>query len=249
MHYLMVLLLAVGSPRRSHRPPTSISRSMDKLGTSISRLQDLKATSQVLINTHKSTSIIKLPTIVRCREEGDQLAFGKELVAILDDLMGTTDQVKVVFDEESGDNVGAKGERDTTFVLSPTTNILIRVRPEQITKQTSIRDIRRTHDRSNLVKRVQVRRKSTMHTKDLLINNSSNRQAIKAISKDPPELNRESPLALVVEAVDAVDTGTFVVAAEDEKVLWVLDLVGEEEGDGFEGLAAAVNVITQEKVI
>lgn len=65
-----------------------------------------------------------------------------------------------------------------------------------------------------------------MHTKDLLINNGSNRQAIEAISKDSPELDGESPLALVVEAVDAVDAGTFVVATENEKVLWVLDLVG-----------------------
>jgi len=34
-----------------------------------------------------------------------------------------------------------------------------------------------------------------------------------------------------------------VVAAEDIKVLGVLDFVGEEEADGFQGLFAAVHVV------
>jgi len=40
-----------------------------------------------------------------------------------------------------------------------------------------------------------------------------------------------------------------VVAAEDEEVLGVFDLVGEEEADGLEGLLAAVDVVSEEEVI
>ena len=45
-------------------------------------------------------------------------------------------------------------------------------------------------------------------------------------------LNSYSILTFVVEPVDPVNTGTFVVAPEEEEVLRVLDLVGEQEAAG-----------------
>ena len=40
-----------------------------------------------------------------------------------------------------------------------------------------------------------------------------------------------------------------MITAQDEEVLWILDLVREEQADGFEGLFAAVHVIAQEEVV
>lgn len=54
---------------------------------------------------------------------------------------------------------------------------------------------------------------------------------------------------LIVEAVDAVDGSTLVVAPEQEKVLWVFDLVGQQKADGFQGLLPSVHVVAQEKVV
>lgn len=64
-----------------------------------------------------------------------------------------------------------------------------------------------------------------MHSENLLINNGCNRQAVKAVGKCLPKLNVVSSLALVVEAIDAVDGGAFVVTAKNKKVFWVFDLV------------------------
>ncbi len=66
-----------------------------------------------------------------------------------------------------------------------------------------------------------------MHGEDLLINDSSNWQAVEAVSEGLPQLDVVAALALVVEAVDAVDGCALVVTTEDEEVLRVLDLVGE----------------------
>jgi hypothetical protein len=41
---------------------------------------------------------------------------------------------------------------------------------------------------------------------------------------------------LIVEAVDAVDAGTLVVAAQNEEILGVLDLVSKQEADRFQRL-------------
>ncbi len=66
-----------------------------------------------------------------------------------------------------------------------------------------------------------------MHGEDFLVNNSCNWQAIEAIGKSLPQLNVIPPLALVVESIDPIDRGTLMIPTKDEKVLWILDLVGK----------------------
>lgn len=88
-----------------------------------------------------------------------------------------------------------------------------------------------------------------MHGENLLINDGSNGQAVEAVGKGLPELNVVAALALVIEAVDAVDGRALVVAAENEEVFGVLDLVGEEKADGLKGLLATVDVVAEEEVV
>ena len=94
--------------------------------------------------------------------------------------------------------------------------------------------ISRTHNTTNLLHRVKVRAQTTVHGEDLLVNDGGNRQAVEAVGESLPQLDVVSSLALVVEAIDTVDGGAFVVATEDEEVLGVPDLVGEEQADGLE---------------
>jgi hypothetical protein len=88
-----------------------------------------------------------------------------------------------------------------------------------------------------------------VHREDLLIDDSSDRKAVEAVGEGLPQLDVVSSLALVVEAVDAVDGSALVVTAEDEEVLGVLDLVCEEQANGLEGLLATVYVVAEEEVV
>jgi len=96
---------------------------------------------------------------------------------------------------------------------------------------------------------VQVRAETTVHCEDLLIDDSGNGQAIEAVGEGLPELNVVSALALIVESIDTVDRRALVVAAEDEEVLGVLDLVCEKQADGLERLLASVDVVAKESVV
>ena len=51
-------------------------------------------------------------------------------------LMGPTDEVEVVSVEELAHHVRPKGEADPTIILTPALNILVRVRPQQVTQQS-----------------------------------------------------------------------------------------------------------------
>jgi hypothetical protein len=106
-----------------------------------------------------------------------------------------------------------------------------------------------THDTADLLHRVKIGAQAAVHGENLLVDNGSNRQAIEAVRKCLPELDVVTTLAFVVETVDTVDRRALVVAAQDEEVLGVLDLVCEEQADGLQGLLAAIYIITEEEVV
>lgn len=65
--------------------------------------------------------------------------------------MGTADQIQVVLVQEFGYHLRAKGKRYTPVILPPAQNILVWVRPEQITQETLVRNIGGAHDASDLL--------------------------------------------------------------------------------------------------
>lgn len=88
-----------------------------------------------------------------------------------------------------------------------------------------------------------------MHGKDLLIDDRGNWQAIEAVGECLPQLDVVSSFALIVETVNAVDGCALVVATKHEEVLWVFDLVCEEQANRFQGLFATIDVVTEEEVV
>jgi hypothetical protein len=70
----------------------------------------------------------------------------------------------------------------------------------------------------------------------LLVDERGDGQAVEAVGEGLPQADVVAPLALIVKPVDAVDGRALVVAAEEEKVLGVLDLIREQQADGLEGL-------------
>ncbi len=66
-----------------------------------------------------------------------------------------------------------------------------------------------------------------MHADDFVINNSRTGEAVKSIAESLPQLDTETTTALVIETVDPVDSGTFMVSSEDEKVFRVLNLISK----------------------
>ena len=109
--------------------------------------------------------------------------------------------------------------------------------------------IRWAHHTPDLLHGVEVGTETTVHGEDLLVNDRSNGQAVEAIRKSLPQLDVVPALALIVEAVDTVDGRAFVVAAQHEEVLRVLDLVGEQQADGLKGLLATVYIVAEEEVV
>lgn len=62
-----------------------------------------------------------------------------------------------------------------------------------------------SHDSSDLLHGVEIGAQTTVHGEDLLIDDGGNGQAVEAVCECLPQLDVVSPLAFIVETVNAVD--------------------------------------------
>lgn len=74
----------------------------------LDRFQHLETAHQRLVDGHHRPGIVELTAIVWGGEDGDQLPLREELVAILNDLMGTADQVHVLLLQERSHHIRTK---------------------------------------------------------------------------------------------------------------------------------------------
>ena len=56
-------------------------------------------------------------------------------------------------------------------------------------------------------------------------------------------------LTLIIEAIYPVDAGTLMMASQKKEVLFILNLVCEQEADGLERLLPSVHIVPKEEVV
>jgi hypothetical protein len=88
-----------------------------------------------------------------------------------------------------------------------------------------------------------------MHTDNLIINDCRTGQPIECITELLPHFDGKAAAAFIVKAINAVNAGTLVVAAEQKEVFRILDLVGENETNDFNGLFAPVDVVAEKEIV
>lgn len=72
---------------------------------------------------------------------------------------------------------------------------LVRIGPEQIAEQALVGHVGGSHDATNLLHRLQIRRETAVTAEDLLIDDRRYRQAVKTVSERFPQLNVVASLA------------------------------------------------------
>ena len=246
---------------------------MKPLLEEVYRATYLERTQQTLVNTHHCASVVKFAAVIWCTEESNQLSFGEELVAVFHNLMRSANQVHVVFLQESRHNIGPEGERHAAIIFTPAGDVFVRIRPQQITQEPTIRNldmsalseikpgengnfrpdrvhegtyICRAHHTPYLFHGIKIWAEASVHSKNLLVDDCGNGQTIEAVRERLPQLDVVSAFAFIVEAIDTVDRRTFMVPAQDEEVFWVFDFVCQQEADGLQGLLATIHVIAEE---
>uniref|UniRef100_A0A0A8YB81 TOPP4 n=1 Tax=Arundo donax TaxID=35708 RepID=A0A0A8YB81_ARUDO len=164
--------------------------------------------------------------------------------------MSSADEVQVVLAEEVGDHVGAEGAGDAPLVVGrPSSDAGVGVGPEQVAEQAGVGHVGGPGQVPDLVEAAQVRGDAAVNAEDAVVDEGGGGEAVEAVGEEAPEADAVAALALVVEAVDAVDGGALVVAAEEEEMLRVPELVRQQQADGLDAVIPAVHVVAQEQVL
>ena len=99
------------------------------------------------------------------------------------------------------------------------------------------------HDSADLLHGIKVWAQTSVHCKDLLIDDGCNGQAVETVGECFPQLDVVSSFAFVVEAVNSVDRCTFVIASQNEEVFGVFDLVCKQQAYRLKGLLASIHIV------
>lgn len=188
----------------------------------------METTHEGVVNGHHSSCIVELSTIVRGAKQRDQLPLCKELVPVFHHLVSSADQVYVVFLVKRCHYFLTKCETHSSIVLTPALYIFVGIGPEEVTQQSRVWNISRSHYSLNLLKTAQFWAQTSMHAQNLLIDYSSNWQTVETISEGFPKFYIVSSLALVIEPVNTVDGCTLVISPQQKEVLWILDFVSQQ---------------------
>lgn len=163
--------------------------------------------------------------------------------------MSSADEIEVMLPQELCHPIRTESIGNASVVLPPAPDLPVGIRPQEVAQQSLIRHVDRPLDLPYLIHALQLGREAAVHAEDLVVDDGGHRQAVEAVGEELPQPDAEPALALVVEAVDAVDGGTFVVASEEEEVVGVLDLVCQQEADGLDALLPSVDVVAEEEVV
>jgi len=101
-----------------------------------------------------------------------------------------------------------------------------------------------------MVQRVNRRRKTTVKTEDLVLNQGSEGEIVKEVGEGFPNVG-VSILAetLVIESIDLSNLTRLVVSAEDGNAILIADLKGDQEGHGLDRVVTAIDVVTHEEIV
>lgn len=100
-------------------------------------------------------------------------------------------------------------------------------------------------ERSNIVKSINAWGETAVEAEDLVVDQGGKGEIIEEIGEVFPYI-RVTVLSetFVVEAVNLSDLAGLVITTKNCDALRISDLECNEEGDGFDGIIASINVIT-----
>ena len=107
----------------------------------------------------------------------------------------------------------AENPSTSSFILFPSSNVLIRIVPNQIGNESTVRYIGGFWNTFNLIEAMHVFGNTSMHAHNFFIDQCNQRHVVKALIKCLPESNFVAPLDFVEETVDSCDALAFVVTS------------------------------------
>jgi len=163
--------------------------------------------------------------------------------------MRSANQVNVMFNCEFAHDSLTEGKADTPIVVAKLLDTALRVTPQQVAQEAGIGHISWSNYIFYLFEVLEFWTEAAVHAQNFLVNDCTDGQTVENVRENLPQFDRVSTLALIVEAVDSINLGAFVIASQKEEIFGELYFVAEQKRYRFDRLLAAVDIVTQEQVV
>lgn len=164
-------------------------------------------------------------------------------VPLVDELMSPRDEGEVIDVAELGGDFIAEKPTRTSGADGPSLDVL-RVGPDEIAECPFVRDLLGSRHDADLVQRPDLRAQSAVDAENFAVDDGAEGHEVKDLAACFPDGSVAVFLhAFFVEAVNLGDLAGFMVAADKGDAVGVFGFEAEEEGQGFEGEIAAVDVV------
>lgn len=175
------------------------------------------------------TQVTKWNTYVWSRENRDQNPILVKFITVLNDHVSTANKIEIVTLQKIHDNLLAETIANATLVGFPVFFHICWITPEKVIEQSIIRHVSGTSDASDIVHVRQTRGKTAVDTEDFPSNDGSDGETVEGVNEGLPDLDVATALTLIIEPIHTGDVGAFVVASQEEEVLWVLELIAKKK--------------------
>ena len=194
--------------------------------------EDAELGVEILTDVHDGCNITTAVAVVGSGPDGDNRLLGEVilknistrmseglvrtyLVAFVDKLMSTSNELQAIDVIELGRNLVAKKPASTTWRNSPCLDIL-RVTPNQIAESAFMRDLLGTGNDTDLINGANLRAQTTMNAENFTINNGGEDKEIENLAARLPDRRiTVLLLAFLVETVDLSDLARLVVTTDE----------------------------------
>ena len=204
---------------------------------------DLQGILQMLIDLHYRSLITASVAIVWSGEDGHHVPILAPIVSLHDKLMCARHQCEAIVVVECLGDILTESISCATRADAPSAAI-VGVRPQQIAHGTFVGYFLYSVEAADVVEGVDAGGETAVEAENLVIDQCREGQVVKKVGEVFPDISIAIfAQALIVEAVNLGNLAGFVIAAEDGDALGVADFEGDEEGDSFDRVVAAVYII------
>mmetsp|Transcript_2097 Transcript_2097/g.5610 ORF Transcript_2097/g.5610 Transcript_2097/m.5610 type:complete len:365 (+) Transcript_2097:114-1208(+) len=212
--------------------------------------EDLKVVVSLVVEGHDRGDVPAAVAVVGRRPYGDDgVARKHELVAFLDELVSSADELEFVDSVELLHDLGPEEPARATRADRPSIDIL-GIAPHEVAKGALGGNLLSPIDCPNLIQSADIRAEAAVDAKNHAVDERRDREVVKDLAAVLPRVGRPVfSLAFVVEPVHLGDLPRLVVPPQKGDVRGVARLEAEEEGEGFERVVAAIHKVAHEDVI
>ena len=207
-------------------------------------VEDVEETLRLIAHLEHARHVAAPVAVIGGAPDGAEAVVVEHLIALLTQLVRAEDMAHAVDVEELAHDLRPERIPGPAGAQAELVALRVRVGPDEVGHGALVRDLAEAVDDFDLVEAVDARAEPPVHAEDLVVDDDAEGEEVEHVGEVVPHVGvAVLAVALGVEAVGLRHPARLVVAPDQVHAGRVAQFEADEEGDGFDGEEAPVDVV------